>query len=186
MAPISETIDAWVRSMEAGDAEAAAPLLAAGVVLHSPITEQYAFRGRDAVVELFRAVHEVVSDIRVQSVAMTPSGAIVRASADVDGIRLDEAQFIQLGSDGQITELTMFFRPLTASTRFLRLIGPNIARRQEKPWAARVLGLAGPFLDSVATSGDKTFVPMTAPAAPASAPPTPASAPPRPDAGNPG
>jgi hypothetical protein len=156
-------VETWVMAGERGDADAARAALADDVVLVSPVTDQFTFDGADEVVGLLRDVFDVVSKIQYVRVERTSSGAVLLAEARVGEVTMNEAQFIDLDPDGLITRLTLFFRPLTASTHFLRELGPRVARRQGRPAAARTLSLAGAFLDSVASSGDRTFIPIAAP-----------------------
>ncbi|RKS10807.1 hypothetical protein DFP74_6589 [Nocardiopsis sp. Huas11] len=160
---MDEALTVWIQAGEHGDAGAAGAALADGAVVVSPVTDQFVFRGRDEVVDLLRDVFEVVTAIRYVRVERVDSGAVLFAETSVDGIAMNEAQFVNLDEDGLIAKVTLFMRPLRASTRLLRRLGPRVARRQGNTGAARTLALTGAFLDSVATSGDRTFVPMAAP-----------------------
>ncbi|WP_053616120.1 nuclear transport factor 2 family protein [Nocardiopsis sp. NRRL B-16309] len=160
---MNAALTAWIRAGEHGDAEAARVALADDAVIVSPLTDQFVFRGRDEVVDLLRDVFEVVTATRYVRTARVESGAVLLAETRVDGLAMNEAQFVDLDEEGRIAAVTLFMRPLPASTRFLRRLGPRVARRQGNNGVARTLSLAGAFLDSVATSGDRTFVPMAAP-----------------------
>lgn len=160
---MNDAISAWKRAAETGDADAASGALSESVELVSPLTDQFAFVGREAVTALVRDVLGVVTDFRFVRDSRVDGGAILMAEAIVDGVALTEAQFIDLDADGSIARITMFFRPLPASTRFMRLLGPRMARRQGKPGLARTLGVAGSILDGMAATGDARFVPLTRP-----------------------
>lgn len=158
-----DALEAWIDAGEKGDAEAAGAALADNVVLISPITDRFTFTGRDEVVDLLRDVFDVISGIHYVRVDRTPSSAVLFVKARIGDLAINEAQFVDFDPEGNISTLTLFFRPLTASTRFLRELGPRVARRQGNAGTARTLAAAGLFLDSVAASGDRTFVPMAAP-----------------------
>ena len=81
----------------------------------------------------------------------------------VGTLTLHEAQHCRLAEDGRIREVTLLMRPLPAVTAFLRALGPRAARREGRLGAARVLTIAGVFLDTVAASGDKQFTPLARP-----------------------
>lgn len=156
-------LETWIRSGEKGDAEAAGAALAGDAVLVSPVTDQFVVRGRDEIVDLLRDVFEVLTAIRYVRNERVASGAVLLAEARVGGLVMNEAQFVDFDEQGRIAKVTLFMRPLPASTRFLRRLGPLVARRQGKPGVARTLTLAGAFLDSVASSGDRKFIPMASP-----------------------
>ncbi|GAB4009013.1 hypothetical protein GCM10029992_66930 [Glycomyces albus] len=112
-------------------------------MLVSPVTDQFVVRGRDEIVDLLRDVFEVLTAIRYVRNERVASGAVLLAEARVDGLVMNEAQFVDFDEQGRIATVTLFMRPLPASTRFLRRLGPLVARRQGKPGVARTLTLAG-------------------------------------------
>lgn len=160
---MTDTITAWKLAAESGDAEAASATLADSVELISPLTDQLAFTGREAVTDLVRDVLAILTAVRYVRDERVDGGAILLAEARIDGLALNEAQFIDLDADGQIARVTMFFRPLPASTRFMRILGPRMARRQGKANLARILSVAGPALDGMAQAGDRRFMPQMRP-----------------------
>jgi len=161
---MNDWLQTWMDAGESGDAERARGALADDVVLVSPVTDQFVFEGAESVVDLLRDVFDVITEITYTRVERIPSGAILFAEAQIGDVRLNEAQFIDLDAEtGRISKLTLFFRPLPAATKFLRRLGPAVARRQGHDGTARLLRATGAFLDSVAATGDRTFVPMAAP-----------------------
>jgi len=160
---MSDALDLWTRAGERGDAEAARAALAEDVMLVSPVTDRFTFQGADEVVGLLQDVFQVITDIRYLGVEPASFGAVAHARARIGDMTMHEVQLIELDADGRIGRLTLFFRPLVAGTRFLREMGPRVARRQGHPVVARTLTATGAFLDSVARTGDQHFVPLGAP-----------------------
>lgn len=156
-------IDTWKRGGETGDAALAATALSADVVFVSPLTEQFRFIGRDEVAELMHCVFSVLTDVRYTTDLRQGQDAFLMTSAVVRGMRLEDMQHLTLDGDGRIARIVLAMRPLPAVTAFLRAIGPIVARRQGRPGVARTLTFAGAFLDSVAATGDRKFIPLAAP-----------------------
>ena len=160
---MSDWVEQWKVAGQVGDAQRAAEALAEDVVLVSPVTEQFAFRGRDELRELLTSVFEVFTDIRYTDDLRSGTTVALFATGRVGGTVLQEAQRLRLDERGRIRELTLFMRPIPALTAFVRALGPPTARRQGRPGVARVLAVAGAFLDTVATSGDRRFLPLARP-----------------------
>lgn len=160
---MTDWLDRWKRGGEAGDAALSATALSANVEFVSPLTDQFRFRGRDEVEELLHCVFEVMSQVRYTTDIRQGSDAFLGAKAVVRGVPLEDLQHITLDEEGRIARISIAFRPLPAVTTFLRAVGPVVARRQGRPGVARTLTLAGMFLDSVAATGDRRFIPLAAP-----------------------
>jgi SnoaL-like domain len=159
----SAYVDAWRSAAQAGDAKAAVAAMAEDVELVSPITDQFTFEGRAELERLLTSVFEVFKDIRFEVQSGNDRHVFVKAAGRVGKLRLEEMQYLELDDEGRIRRLTLMMRPLTSVTRFLRLLGPRVARRQGQRRTAGVLTVAGAFLDSVASSGDRVFLPMASP-----------------------
>ncbi|MBO9626563.1 MAG: nuclear transport factor 2 family protein [Microbacterium sp.] len=156
-------IDDWKRAGESGDADLAATALAADAVLISPLTDGFSFQGREEIRDLLASAFTVLDGIRFDGDVRDGDQVVLFATATVRGRALTECQRLRLDGDGLIRELTIFLRPLPAVTAFTRALGPVLARAQGRAGTARVLTAAGALLDGVATSGDRTFMPMAAP-----------------------
>jgi ketosteroid isomerase-like protein len=164
-ASAQDSIAQWRAAGEAGDADAAATALAENVILVSPLTDQFAFEGREQVRELLTSVFEVMTGIRFTAQVGSGSSVVLLASATVRGRSLDESQHLELDANGLIVHITLYMRPLPAVTALLRGLGPRVARRQGRSLVAAVLRPAGALLDTVASSGDSTFMPLARPGA---------------------
>jgi ketosteroid isomerase-like protein len=162
-AAAQDSIAQWRAATEAGDADAAAAALAENVILVSPLTDQFAFEGKQQVRELLKSVFEVMTGIRFSAQVGSGTSVVLSASATVRGRSLDESQHLELDADGLIVRITLYMRPLPAVTALLRGLGPRVARRQGRSVVAAVLRPAGALLDTVASSGDSTFMPLARP-----------------------
>lgn len=158
-----DVIDRWKTAGETGDAALASTALSDDAVLISPLTDGFAFRGRDEIRDLLTSAFSVLHGIRFESEVRQGDDVVLFATATVRGRVLNECQRIRLDDAGLISELTLYMRPLPAVTAFTRALGPVIARAQGRAGTARVLTAAGALLDGVATSGDTTFMPLAVP-----------------------
>ncbi|MBN8882951.1 MAG: hypothetical protein J0H73_11630 [Salana multivorans] len=160
---MTDWVGHWKAGGEAGDAHGIVEALTEDAVLVSPFTERFTFRGRTEIEELLGSVFEVFTDVRFTDDLRSDGRAALFAQGRVGRLTLHEAQHLRLADDGRVREVTLLLRPLPAATAFLRALGPRVARRQGRPGAARVLTVAGAFLDTVAASGDERFVPLARP-----------------------
>jgi hypothetical protein len=159
-----DTIAAWRRAGEAGDAEAARPLLAWDIEVISPLTERFRFRGPDQVATMLAAAFEVIGDIRFHTQVGADHTWALFYHARVGRQLVEEAQLLRLDADGRIRELTLFGRPLPALTAVMADIGPRLLRRQRRPAMARLVGaLTGPMA-FMTRFGERRVVPLADPA----------------------
>ncbi|MBD3942129.1 nuclear transport factor 2 family protein [Microbacterium sp. NEAU-LLC] len=158
-----DAIEAWKRSGEAGDAATAVAALTPDAELISPLTERFRFRGRDEIEPLLRTVLAVIDDYRYVAEAHADEHVFLTATFSVAGTQVEEFQHLELAPDGRIARLALAMRPLPALTAFARALGPALATAQGDARAARTLRFAGAFLDSVAATGDRRFIPLAAP-----------------------
>lgn len=103
-------------AVEARDMDAAVALLSDQVVFHSPIVFT-PYRGREAVGLILRAVVEVFQDFRyvreIGAPDSTDHALVFRAR--VGEFELEGCDFLHLGQDGSIEELTVMVRPIKAA-----------------------------------------------------------------------
>lgn len=103
-------------AVEARDMDAAVALLSDQVVFHSPIVFT-PYRGREAVGLILRAVVEVFQDFRYVREIGAPDSAdhALVFRARVGEFELEGCDFLHLGQDGSIEELTVMVRPIKAA-----------------------------------------------------------------------
>ncbi|GAA1714045.1 NUDIX hydrolase [Brachybacterium phenoliresistens] len=168
-------IRTWRSAGESGDHRAALAVLAKDVELISPITERFAFRGRDQVEVVLASVFSVVSGFRYVTEISEGRETLLIARARVRGVDLQEFQHLELDEDGLIHRITLAMRPLRAITALARELGPVLARAEGRPGGARRLQLAGALLDRITATGDRRLIPLAAPAPASSPAPAPGS-----------
>jgi hypothetical protein len=157
------TIAAWRRAGEHGDADAAGQLLAAGIEVISPLTEQFRFRGPEQVTAMLAAAYETIRGIRFHTQVGADQTWALFYHAHAGRQFVEEAQLLRLDASNHIRELTLFGRPLPALTAVMADIGPRLLRGQRRPALARLVGaLTGPV--AVLTRvGERRIVPLADP-----------------------
>jgi len=139
--------------MEAKDLDAVLDSFAPDAILHSPLTSKLAFTGRDQIGAVTAVIFEVFRDLRYTEEVRRDDSAFLISRALVGDQEIEIADHLRLGPDGKITELTVFFRPLPATTAAMRLIAAGLGRRKSPARAALLSGLTRP-LAFLTRSGD--------------------------------
>ena len=160
---MDETVATWQRANETHDVDAARRCLAPGVVLISPLTEVFRFRGPDEVAEVMAAAWEVVTDVRWHTVLGDDTARALFFHARARGEVVEEAQLLRFDAAGLITELTFFGRPLPGLTAVMAGIGGPLLRRQGRPLAGRLIGAAIAPLAALTKVGERRIVPFADP-----------------------
>jgi hypothetical protein len=103
---------------EAKDVELMRQTLRDDVSLHSPILFR-GFEGLDAVGVILGHVAEVLEGLTYVDEAVGPDGTVVlRFKAMVGELELEGIDYLTLDEEGQVADLTVFMRPLSALTAF--------------------------------------------------------------------
>jgi hypothetical protein len=102
---------------EAKDLEAMTATLREDVVLHSPILFR-GFEGRDIVVQVLTHVAATLEDFRYTDELAEDRTVVLRFKARVGDRELEGIDFLELDEEGQVAELTVFMRPMSALTAF--------------------------------------------------------------------
>jgi hypothetical protein len=125
-------------AIETGEPDAVLELVSPDVVLNSPVV----FRpchGREAVGVILHAVNRVVQDFRCEreigAEGVSDYALVFRAR--VGDRELHGCDFVHIGEDGLIDELTVMVRPLSAALALAE------AMKAELPVVQRELGVAG-------------------------------------------
>jgi len=160
---VNDMVERWREGVESGDAHVAAEALADDVKLVSPLTDRFAFRGRNDVEELLTGVFEVFTGIRFAAELRQGDLVVLRARGTVGKLDLEETQFLDL-ERGLIRHVTIMMRPLPAITHLLRGLAPRVARRRGLRATSLLLGAASALPDTVVASGDRVFMPLADPA----------------------
>jgi hypothetical protein len=133
------------KAMEERDLVAATNAFAADAVFNSPFTDKLVFRGREQIAALTRIVLEDFDDFRYTAEVRTEKTAFLVARAKVDGQEIEIVDHLRLNRDGQVEEMTVFFRPLPAAATALRVLGAGLGRRRSATRGAIVSALARPL-----------------------------------------
>lgn len=139
---------------EAHDIDGVLDTLAADVVLRSPISGRVSFRGRDEVRGLLDSVFATITDIRYFADIGDDRTRALFYRGNVDGQPVEEAARIELNADGQISEITLFFRPLPGLAALTAALVPRLAIKRGRIRATVAIVLLGP-LGAVTRLGDR-------------------------------
>lgn len=104
-------------AVEAKDLDAATATLREDVVLHSPILFR-GFEGREVVTVVLTHVAATLEDFRYTDELADESTVVLRFKARVGDRELEGIDFLELDEQGQVKELTVFMRPMSALTAF--------------------------------------------------------------------
>lgn len=102
---------------EAKDLEAMTATLREDVVLHSPVLFR-GFEGRDLVLGVITHVAAMLEDFRYTDELAEGDTVVLRFKARVGDRELEGIDFLELDEQGQVKELTVFMRPMSALTAF--------------------------------------------------------------------
>lgn len=151
------------KAMEERDLVAATNAFAPDAVFNSPLTNKLVFRGREQIGALIEIVLEDFHDFRYTAEGRTEDAAFLVARANIDGQDIELVDHLRLNANGQIQELTVFFRPLPAAATALRVIGTGLGRRRSPLRAAIVSAMTRP-LGLMTRVGDGLGVRLVRPA----------------------
>lgn len=121
------TTAAFVRAMQEHDPAAVEALLAADVVLHSPVSAR-PFRGRELVGPLLSAACEVLEDLTYTAELVGDGLHGLVFTATVDGRPASGVDLVVLDDAGAVAEFTATLRPLSAARAFSEAMGPHAER----------------------------------------------------------
>lgn len=140
------------QAMERGDVDAALHEFRSDAVVRSPFTDSLAFEGHAQIRAIVAVVLDVLDDLRYSDEIHAGERAVLVARASVAGQELELVDHLLLDDAGKVREMTVFFRPLTASAVALRLIGAGLAGRRSPRRARLITVLARPLALLIAAS----------------------------------
>jgi hypothetical protein len=105
------------RAAESKDLELLTETLHEDVVLHSPVLFR-GFEGRETVLAVLSQVAATLEDLTYTDELTEGKNIVLRFKAKVGNRELEGIDFLELGEDGRVTELTVFMRPFSALTVF--------------------------------------------------------------------
>jgi hypothetical protein len=123
------------------------------VVLKSPITDRFSFRGHRQLAELMADVFVVIEDLHYTDDVGDARTRALTATGRVGDAALEESVLVRLDEAGLIEELTLFVRPMPALVALAAELGPRVARRRSRGRGAVVTAMMKP-LAFVTRSGE--------------------------------
>ncbi len=116
-------------AIEARDIDAAVALLADDVVFQSPVVFT-PYRGREVVRPILHAVSQVFEDFQYMREIGSPDAAdhALVFRARVGDRQLEGSDFIHMNGDGEIDELTVMVRPLSAALALAEAMGAGLSK----------------------------------------------------------
>ena len=117
---------AFRAAVEAGDREEMVAAFAPDGVLRSPISFM-PFEGREAIDRLFSILLETFEDFRYTDEFETEGKAALIFRARVGDREVEGLDLFRFAPDGQIAELTVMVRPLSAALALAEAVGPKLA-----------------------------------------------------------
>lgn len=160
--PATDTKLALRTAMESRDRRAAVAAFAENAVLRSPFTDNLAFEGREQVDTLMGVIFDVLDDLAYTDELHGDRTAVLVGHARVDGLQLQFTDHVKLRDDGLIEEMTVYFRPLPATTAAMRRFGERLGRRKSTLRARMVSSMVAP-LAFMARTGDRVGVRLLKP-----------------------
>jgi hypothetical protein len=144
-------------AMEARDRTAAVAAFAEDAVLRSPFTDNLTFTGHEQLDALIAVILDVLEDLTYTDELHADNTAVLVGHASVDGARLQFSDHLQLRDDGLIDEMTVFFRPLPATTAAMRRFGQGLGQQRSRFRGRMIKAMATP-LALMARTGDRAGV----------------------------
>lgn len=163
--PAEDTVRRMRAAMEAGDIEGVMATTAPDVVLRSPITDKFQFRGHAELRELMEVVLETVADIRYYEEIGDDRTRAVFYRARVGSQPVDEACLIRLDDQARITEFTIWYRPLPGLASVAAGLAPRLTRRHSRARAAVVAAGTG-LIALLAVRGEPPLLRLVRPGRP--------------------
>jgi hypothetical protein len=148
--------------MEARDRRAVVEAFAEDGVLRSPFTDNMAFEGREQLGTIVAVILDVLEDLTYTDELRGDRVAVLIGHARVDGLRVQFSDYLKLRGDGLIEEMTVFFRPLPASTAAMRRIGQGLGRHKSDLRGRTISSIVGP-LAFISRTGDRLGVRLLKP-----------------------
>lgn len=135
-------IEAYVTADRRQELDVMVGHLAEDVVLISPLTDGFTFRGRQAVGAVFASAFDALRDIEIEAVTGADRDWVLHGTNTLHGRNLEEIQWLHLDEDGRIDRITLFIRPVAAALAMLAAIGPRLHTRGALPLSAALAARA--------------------------------------------
>ncbi|QFU85437.1 nuclear transport factor 2 family protein [Amycolatopsis sp. YIM 10] len=148
---------------EKADLELVMSAFAEDAVLISPLTDRMRFTGKAEIARIVAVAFTKVEDMRFHTDTGDEHTRAMVYTGRINGVPIEESSVARLDENGLIRELTLFVRPLPALVELMGAFGPELARRNGRRSAAKVLGVMVKPLIGMVRSGDKFALPLVMP-----------------------
>ena len=126
------TVESFVDCMHSGaDTAALDRLLAEDVAITGPLSNE-PLTGREAVIAAIQDISAVATDLTYQEVLSGETHHAAFFRLQIDDATVDGMDYIRLGTDGRIAEITIFWRPLPSAARMQELLTNGPTSQHEK------------------------------------------------------
>lgn len=115
------------RAIEDGDDDALAPLLASGVVFHSPVLHA-PFVGRDNVANLISVLRSTFTNPRYTDEFAAEGKRALVFRAELGDLEGEGVQLLRFDQDGLIGDITVLLRPIRATMALAETLGPRLEK----------------------------------------------------------
>jgi hypothetical protein len=149
-------------AMEARDRSAVLAAFAENAVLRSPFTDAATFEGREQLLPLIDVILNVLGDLTYTDELRSDHRAVLVGRATVDGIPLTFSDHVVLDDDGLIQEMTVFFRPLPATTTAMRRFAGQLGAQHSRARGRLLSAMVAP-LAAMTRTGDRIGVRLLKP-----------------------
>jgi hypothetical protein len=138
-------IEPFVAAAQAHDVAGLVALTSPDVVLRSPITTGFVFRGHDQLTTLMEDVWAVLPDQRYTGETGNARTRVLQAQATIDGLELHEMILIEVDDAGLVESMELFMRPMPAVVALAAALGPRVARRRSPARGAAASAMFKPL-----------------------------------------
>jgi SnoaL-like domain len=129
-APHRDTVESFVDSMHGGaDRDALSAILAENVVMYGPLGDE-PVTGREAVLEAMQGIGGA-ADLTYKEVLTGETHHAAYFRLQIEDTVVDGMDYILLDTDGKITEVTIWWRPLPAGVQMQRHLADALGMQ---PW----------------------------------------------------
>jgi len=118
-----------MKAMREHDYTTIADVLAPDVVINSPITGTFHFRGRENAMAVLKIVSDSLTDLEHYELVGSDDVWAQRFRARARGRELEGIDLLRYDDTGRLREMTVFVRPLPGLAAFAAAVGPPVGRR---------------------------------------------------------
>jgi hypothetical protein len=132
LAPHRDRVEAFVDYMHGGadKKDALSGILAEDVVMYGPLGDE-PVAGREAVLEAMRAVGTVATELTYDEVLSGKTHHAAHFRLQIEDTVVNGMDYIQLDADGNIAEVTIWWRPLPSGVQMQRRLADLLGMQ---PW----------------------------------------------------